>query len=796
MLQDLRYAFRMMAKSPGVTALAVLAMALGIGANTAIFSVVNGVLLRRLPYKDPDRLCMVWMDNRRLGLKEDLTSYPNFQDWKQNQSFEDMAGYTTTARVLVGDGEPERVLGAAIPSNFLPLLGVSPVVGRNFTPEDEVPGKDNVALIGHGLWMRRFGGDPNVVGKAVPLASGGSMQIIGVLPEGFRFPTKESELWTPLAVPDRAKQARGGFWMWVVGRLKPGVELEPVRAEMTGIGKRLEEQYPNTNRGLGVWVVPLKQQLLGPVQTALWVLFGAVVFVLLIACANVANLFLAGAADREREMSVRAALGAGRVRLVRQLLTESMVLALAAGALGLVLALWGVDTLRNLAPKDLPRLEEIGIDWRVLAFTFAASVATGILFGLAPALKAGAGGWGVGVRVTRSAGTARALVVGEVALAVVLLGGAGLLIRSFARLLSVDPGFRTERLLTFQMSFSSAKYPGQGPHLAVAYDQLIQRIQALPGVEAAAGITDIFLSTTPNSGNFTVEGAPVIPLEQQIEATDDVVTPDYFRVMGVPLKEGRWFSRQDGPESPPVVIINETMARRFWPEGSPVGKRFKFGQPDSKAPWLTVVGVAGDMRRQGLHKSARAETFLPLGQRFARSLNLVVRTKEDPLALAGAVRAAVRELDSNAPVSRVTTLERLIGESTAQRRFQMLLLALFAGLALALAAIGVYGMNYYYVTQRTQEIGVRMALGAQREDLIRLVLGRGVRLVAAGAVLGLAAALALGRVIESLLFAVGPRDLTTLTAVVLVIGVFGLLASYLPARRATKVDPMVALRYE
>jgi putative ABC transport system permease protein len=795
MNSDLRYAVRMMAKSPAVTALAILAMALGIGANTAIFSVVNAVLLRQLPYRDPDRLCMVWMDNRRLGLKEDLTSYPNFQDWRQSQSFEDMAGYTMTARVLVGDGEPERVLGAAIPSNFLPLLGVTPILGRNIAPEDEVPGKDNVALIGHGLWLRRFGGDPNIVGKTLPLASGGSTQVIGVLPEGFRFPTKESQIWVPLAVSDGARRARGGFWMWVVGRLKPGMELVRARAEMDTIGKRLEETYPNSNRGLGVYVVPLKEQLIGPVQTALWVLFGAVVLVLLIACANVANLFLARAAAREREMAVRAALGAGQGRIIRQLVTESVLLGLIAGGFGLVLALWGVEALRNLAPADLPRIDDIGVDWRVLAFALSASLATGVLFGLAPALRAVGAGWASGTRVTRTR-SSQALVVGEVALAVVLLGGAGLLIRSFVRLLAVDPGFRTERLLTFQMSVSSAKYPGQGPQLAAAYDQLLARVRALPGVEGAAAITSIFLSTTPNSGNFTVEGAPVIPLEQQIEATDDVITPDYFHVMGVPLKEGRWFTPQDGPDSPRVVIINETMARRFWPDGSPIGKRFKFGQPDSRSPWLTVVGVARDMRRQGLQKAARAETFLPLGQRPVRGFNLVIRTKGDPLAQAASVRELIRELDPYAPVSNLTTIERLIGESTAQRRFQMLLLALFAALALALAAVGVYGVNYYYVTQRTQEIGVRMALGAQRRDLIRLVLMQGLRLVAAGAALGLLASLALARVIESLLFGTPPRDLGTFAAVVGVIGVFGLLASYVPARRATKVDPMEALRYE
>ena len=788
--QDIRYCLRMMAKNPGFTLLAALAMALGIGANTAIFSVVNGVLLRRLPYHDPDRLTMVWMDNRRLNLKEDLTSYPNYEDWSKNQSFEGMAAFTRQSGTLTGEGEPERVEQAMVPSSWLPLLGVAPMLGRNIAPEEEQGGRENVALLGYGLWRRRFGADPGVVGKTFQL-DGRATQVIGVMPLGFQFPTKETELWRPLALPDQAKRSRGGFFLWVVGRLKPGVKLEAARAELSAIGKHLEEEYPQSNRGYGVYVVPLKAQLVGPVQTALWVLFGAVVFVLLISCANVANLLLARATAREREIAVRAALGAGRARLARQLLTESMMLSLLAGGIGLLLALWGVEALRNLAPRDLPRLEEIAVDWRVLLFTLVASLGTGLLFGLAPVWRAVKP---LGSRVIRG-GVGKALVVGEVALAVVLLGGAGLLIRSFARLLAVDPGFRTERLLTLQLGVSRTKFP-EGPQVAAFYEQFLERVRGLPGVQSAAAISDIFLSKTPNSGGFTVEGAPVVPLEQQIEATIDVTTPEYFATMGVPLKDGRFFTPQDGREAPPLVIINETMARRFWPEGSPVGKRFKFGGPESKAPWVTVVGVVGDMRRQGLEIGARSETFFAMAQRPRRGMNLVVRTAGDPLALAAAVRGVIREMDSDAPVSGVTTIGRLIGESMAQRRFQMLLLGLFAGLALALAAIGIYGLNYHFVTQRTQEIGVRMALGAERADVIRLVVVQSLRLLAGGLMLGLVAALALTRVMESLLFGVRATDLVTFTGVVVAMGLFGLLASYLPARRAARVDPMEALRYE
>jgi putative ABC transport system permease protein len=799
---DLRFGFRLLLKNATFALVAALTLALGIGANTAIFSVVNAVLLKPLPYPQPDRLAMVWLDNRRLGLKEDLTSYPNFGDWKKaGASFADMAPFTESSATLTGVDEPERLRGALVPAGFFGIIGVAPQAGRQFSEQEEQPGSDRAVILSDGLWKRKFGGSRDAIGKSLEL-DGRPMTIVGVMPPEFRFPSKDTELWAPLALSPQAKAARGSFWASVVGRLKPGARIEQAQAELDSAARRIEQEFPNM-RGYGANVVPLQKQIVGNVRMALLVLAGAVAFVLLIACTNVAGLFLARVEAREREIAVRAALGAGRRRLIRQLLTESMVLAMGAGVIGLGFAVWATDALVGLAPRDLPRLAEIGISSNVLWFTLGVTLLTGVLFGLAPAvrisrgeliesLREGGRSLAGGVRARRMRA---ALVVAEFAMAVVLLAGAGLMIRSLAFLRGVDPGFRPDRLLTMRISVSSSKTPERA-QIAAFYQQLIERIRALPGVREAGGIRDIFLSRTPSSAGFTIEGRAPEPEEHRIEATIDPVTPGYFTAMGVPLTRGRFFTGQDGPASPPVAIINETMARRFWPNEDPIGKRFTFGDPRPDSSWLRIVGVVADMRRQGLDSLARCETFEPLSQRPSRGMNLVIRTAGDPLKLAQGVRAEVRAMDRDTPVINVTTIERLLGESMAERCFQMTLLGLFSTVALALAAIGIYCLMYHSVARRTHEIGVRIALGASARDVLALVVREGLLLAAVGVAAGLAGSFALTRALAGLLFGVTATDPVTFAGVAGMLLMVALAASLIPARRATRVDPMVALRYE
>jgi len=803
LIQDIRYGIRTLIKKPAFTAVVVAALALGIGANTAIFSIVNSILLRPLPYKDPDRLAMIWMDNKRMNVDQDIHSFANYLDYRdQNQVFESMAAYSGVSLNLVGSGEPERIIGSSATASLFEVLGVDPQRGRVFTVDEEQIGKNRVAVLSHGLWQRRFGGDPNIVGQEI-LVSDISRTVIGVMPPSFKFPHKDAEIWVPMALNDDQKRSRGSFGYYAIGRLKPGVSIQQAQAEMGTIASNLANQYPNILEGYGVNLVPLHQQVTGKVRPALLVLLGTVAFVLLIACANVANLLLARAAGREREIAIRTALGANRVRLIRQLLTESALIGLAGGAVGLLIAKWGLSVLIALSPEDIPRLDQIGIDGRVLGFTLLVSLLTGLVFGLVPALQASKPDLNESLKESGRSATSgverrrvrSALVVVEVALSLVLLIGAGLMIKSFSELQKVDLGFNPDRLLSMNIQLSRTKYAG--PLSTQFFRQLIERVEAMPGVESAGATTAIFIDALPNSTNFTVEGKPPVPTAEQIETPVDSVTPSYFRTMGIALLNGREFSEQDGLETTPVAIINDTFAKRFWPGEDPIGKRFKFGDTGSNAPWMTIVGVVGDMRRTGLDVAVRCETFLPYTQRrFIGFLSLVVRAKSNPAAVATAVRDEVWAIDPGQPVSHIRTMDQLLDGMMAQRRLNMVLFALFGGVALILAAVGIYGVISYSVTQRTHEIGIRMALGAGRADVLKLIIRNGMTLVLIGIAKGLIAAFALTRLMTTLLFGVSPTDLSTFAAISGILSAVALAACTVPALRAIKVDPMIALRYE
>ena len=794
LIQDLRYGARMLFKQPGFTLIAIFTLALGIGANTAIFSVVNALLLRPLPYPDSEQLAWVWMDNRQEGIAEDITSWPNFEDWRtQNQSFQGMAGVRDRRFNLTGTGEPEELNGANVSANFFDLMRVSPQQGRAFSADEEQEGREQVVVIGHGLWQRRFGGDAKLVGQTLSL-NGQPHTIIGVMPPGFQFPN-QTEIWKPLVPDAQLRTARGAFWLPVIGRLKPGVTRAQAQAEMAGIAQHLEEQYPNSNRGFGVNVVLLHEQLVGKLRTALWVLLGAVACVLLIACANVANLLLARAAARQKEIALRAALGASRGRVVRQLLTESVLLAALGGVSGLLLARWGLDALVALAPSDLPRAESITIDQRVLFFTLGLSLLTGVVFGLAPALqssklglsevlKEGGRSTGGGGQRTRSA-----LVVAEIALALVLLVSAGLLLRSSWRLQQVNPGFNPERVLKVRLSLPPSKYR-EGVQAAAFYQQLLERLRALPGVQAAGVTSSVLLNKVHSSSGILIEGRPA-PNGPRPELPMDSVSPGYFQVLDMPLVQGRQFNEQDKADGLPVAIVNETMARRFWPNEDPLGKRFNFGDGGR---WWTVVGVVRDSRRQGLDAPIRIESFLPHAQRPLGAMEVVLRTTDNPLAMTRTVRSAVWSLDGDLPVSEIQSVEQMLGARVAPRRFNLLLLGLFAFVAMLLAAVGIYGVMSYGVTQRTHEIGIRMALGAGPGAVLKLVVGHGMLLTLLGVAAGLAAAFALTRLMTTLLFGVSATDPLTFSLIALLLLLVALLACWIPARRATRVDPMIALR--
>ena len=804
-LQDIRYAFRMLLKQPGFTAVAVIALALGIGANTAIFSIVNAVLLRPLPYADPGQLVMVWMDYRVGGNKEDIHSWPSYVDYRDgNTTFASMAGYTNASLNLTGTGEPERILGAAPTASFFDVMGVAPLLGRVISPEENVQGNDRVIVLSHGLWQRRFGGERSIIGKEIQV-DGANRTVIGVMPPEFRFPEKNTEFWVPLAVSPENQAQRGAYWLTIIGRLKPGVTVEQARPEMEAIAKRIETNFPQSNANTGVNLVSLRDQTVGKVRPALYVLLGAVALVLLIACANVANLLLSRAAAREREFAIRSAVGAGRGQIIRQLLVESALLGVIAAIVGVALAVFGLDALKALLPPEMPRVDQIGVDARVLAFTLGISMLTAVAFGLVPALQASkpklsetlkeAGGRG-GSQGVRSRQVRRLLVIAEVALAIMLLVGAGLLIKSFNRLQGVELGFRTDRLLTLELQLPSSKY-GDSAARRPFHAALLERLANLPGVEGAAATTSILLSNTPNSGYFNIEGRPPGRPGERIEVTIDSVTPNYHQLMGTPLLKGRAFSDADGPDSPRVVIINDSFARRFFPGEDPIGKRMNYGDnaDQTQNPWRTIVGVVADTRRNGFDREPRPESYIPLMQRPPGSTIYVIRTSSpDPATLVTAVRNAVRGIDPDQPIFGIRTMEQVMSETTAQRRLNTILLGVFAGLALVLAAVGIFGVMNYSVTQRTHEIGIRLALGAQRGDVLRLVVGQGMMLAAIGVVVGLFGAWALTRLLATMLYGVSATDPVVFAGVAALLALVAVFACYLPALRASRVAPTVALR--
>jgi putative ABC transport system permease protein len=805
--QDVRYGARMLARSPGFTAIALLTLAVGIGANSAIFSFVDAILLRPLPYPESDRL--VFLTEWSKQVPEMSFSVANFEDLlDQNRVFESLFAVRSQDYVLTGEGEAERLAGRQVTSGFFDTLRVRPVIGRAFTPEEDRPGAERVALLGEGLWLRRFGGDPGVLGHRLVL-DGEPYTVVGVLPDTLHSAFRQAEIWTSLGrLADRlGGPARRGSHpgIYVLARLAPGVDVARARTAVKGLAARLAAQYPGTNAGQSMTVEPALRTLVGPLRPALLILLGAVAFVLLIACANVANLLLARAASRQKEIAVRSALGAGRGRVVRQLLTESVLLALAGGTLGLAVAAAGMSALRAVLPDRAPRVGEVALDGTVLAFTFLVALGTGILFGLLPALQTarvdsaqtlkegGRGGsGGPGRQRLRSF-----LIVSEVSLALVLLVGAGLLVKSFLRVLGADPGFEPEGTLTLTVSLPPSSYDEPAKRAAF-FDRVLEGLEGIPGVRA-------YGSTAPLLGHwqtsFTVEGQPEA-LPGQAPSTDITrVSPGLVRAMGMRLVRGRDFTARDREGRPLVCIVDETMAATYWPGEDPLGRRLRLGSgKDNDKPWLTVVGVVAHVKNYGVDHDSRVETFVPYRQDPLSFATLVVRTPGDPAALAGAVRGVVRSVDPDVPVFSVRPLADVVADEHVAKRVAAQLLGAFAVLALLLAAIGIYGVMSWAVTQRTREIGVRVALGAGRADILRMVLAHGMRLAGVGLAVGLGLAFALarglGHVLGTLLFGVSPTDPPTFSAVPVLLAAVALLACLLPARRALRVDPVRALHYE
>ena len=800
-LQDLKFATRMLLKSPGFTLVAILTLALGIGANTAIFSVVNAVLLRPLPFKNSSQLVVMRETYKLVGNVS--VSYPNFLDWRQQaHSFSSMAAVQARGFNLSGVAQPENIGGYAVSPNFLALVGVHPILGRDFLPSEGNQGTAPVILLSYQLWQTHLGGDPAVLGRSISL-DGRSFAIVGILPSTFRY-LDRSDVLVPIGVFANQMGDRGDRGdMDVVGRLSPGVPLSQAAVEMNTIAARLAEQYPQTNHGFGAYLASFREVFSGDTRLAVLVLFGAVVFVLLIACVNVANLFLVRGAARAREIALRLAFGASRGRVMRQMLTESFVLAVCGGILGIVLGAWGISGLGYLLPAD--SLQSMGVRMDVSVFLFAAFIVVlvAFAFGLIPALqttrpdlhetlKEG----GRSATSTHAQHRLRgALAIAETALALVLLVGAGLMLKSLYHLIQVSPGFQPAHVLTMEMDLRTDRY-SKDPAILNFWQQLLDRVRVIPGVETVAVGTTLPLSGDHSRGDVTIDGLPLPGPGEFPHPDRHTISTAYLTAMGIPLLRGRNFSDSDNETAPDVALINSTMARRFWANGDPIGKRFLWGHPDTDKKWFTIVGVVADTKLYGLDNPARLEIYYPYLERPNSDMNLVVRSAVDPSSLTASIRAAVATIDKDQPIFAVHTMQELVDDSISTRRLTLVLLGIFSVLALVLAAIGIYGVMAYSVALRTQEIGIRMALGAQRQDVLRLVLGQGARIAFFGVAIGLAAAAALARLLSSLLFAVGASDPLTFAAVAVVLIAVALLACYIPARRALRVDPIIALRYE
>ncbi|HMG76370.1 MAG TPA: ABC transporter permease [Pyrinomonadaceae bacterium] len=816
--QDVRFGARMLLKNPGISFVVILALALGIGANTAIFSVVNAVLLRPLPYDDADRL--VSLSESAKTMDEISISYPNFTDWRnQNHVFESIGVFNRNSYNLTGGGEPERILTAQASADLFSALRVQAAIGRVFTNEEDKPGGTPVVVLSHGLWQRRFGGQTSILNQQLTF-NNKSYTVIGVMPQSFQYPSRV-EMWVPVGQlsGDVNWQQRGNHpGLYGVARLKPGVTLAQAKAEMDNIGANLEKQYPDSNAGNGVRVQPLLEVYISGVRQTLWVLFAAVGFVLLIACANIANLLLARAGARQKEMAIRAAMGAGRWRIARQLLTESVLLALIGGTLGLLVARWGIQLILYISPNAIPRSREISLDWRVLAFTLGVAFATGILFGLVPALQAGIVDVHETLKETGRGVTGRhwlrsSLVVVEVATTLVLLIGAGLMIRSFYRLQAVNPGFSYEHLTSFTVSIPQKKYATEeqrGQFFAL----LLQNIGGLPGVESTAAASGLPLGNNGWQTSFIVDGKPIPPRAQTPLMEACLVTPDYFSTMNIPLRGGRYFSEHDdrawlagrdlsklnegqrGIAGVNVIIIDEEFARRYWPGEEAVGKRIRLGT-DNGAPVLTVIGVVGRVKMEGLSQdSKRVQGYFAFAQMPFSGMTVIARAGSDPNQLIAAMRQQVKAVDPDQPIYNIRTMNEIRSDSVAPERLNLTLLSIFAGIALVLAIVGIYGVMSYSVTQRTHEIGIRMAIGAQPRDVFKMILGQGMMLALVGIAFGLAGAFGLTRLMATMLFGVEPTDPATFAVIAGLLTLVALAACYIPGRRATKVDPVVSLRYE
>lgn len=817
MINDIRLAFRNLISTPAFSAVAIITVALAIGANTAVYSLVNALLVRPLPYKAPQELALLWEKFAAQGLTQIPVSAGEYLDYeKQTRSFTGIAAFDYADLNLTGGEMPERIQGAVVSPSLFPVLGVEPIRGRIFGANEFGEGNDGVVVISARLWERRFNSDPEILGKPISL-NGINCTVVGIMPAKFEFPLplfgvqggtfgERVDIWKPIAFTKQELESRGSRRYGIIGRLKPGVSLNQAQAEIETIVGSWPAQFPNNYNSethFGATLYRLHEQVVGGMRSALFILLGAVALVLLIACANLTTMLLARAGAREREFAIRVALGAGRIQLLRQILSESVLLALIGGIAGSLLAVWGLDLLRNIGSITVPRIAEANLDGRVLLVTLLVSIGTGILFGLAPAfssgnpelteaLKEGGRGSTSGVRRNR---LRNALVITEVALALVLLISAGLLMKSFVRLQSVDPGFNPRNVLTMELSLAQLKYP-RGKPVSDFYAEVARRVSRIPGVQHVALTSILPLSGSNSDNSFHIEGRPEKETGIYPDEEIRVITPDYFRVLQTPLIKGRFFNDSDSAESTGVIIVNQAMAKKYWPGEDAIGKRINFDDSDlTKIKWFDVVGIVGDIRHRGLDVEPKPEYYTPHPQRPFRGMILAVRSAQDPHALVTGIRREMQAFDPEQPLARIKTLEQIAGESIAPRRLSVVLLGVFAAVALVLASVGIYGVMSFLVVQRTHEIGVRMALGAQRNDVLLLVVGRAARLVLVGTAVGLVLAFFSSRALAAMLYRVGTFDLTTFIGVTVALGFVALLASYIPAVRATRADPMIALAH-